>query len=128
MPQEIEVRYILPAIRKELAKVFIKYHKMNQKEAAKILGLTEAAISQYQHSKRAKEVIFSANIITEIKVSADRILADQSNKLRVIGEMNRICNLTTVRQVLCDIHRSQSKELKNCNVCFDEQLLTIKHS
>ncbi len=126
MPQEIEVRYILPAIRRELAKVFISEHKKSQKQAANILGLTEAAVSQYIHSKRAKEVVFSENIVNEIKVSADRILADKNNRQRLIAEMYRISNLTTVRQILCDIHRAQSKELEHCNVCFDESVLTIK--
>lgn len=125
MPQEIEVRYILPAIRRELAKIFIQDYKFSQKDAAKILGLTEAAVSQYQHSKRAKEVVFSDNVIKEIKVSAEKILADK-NKQRVIGEMYRISNLTTVKQILCDLHRTQSKELSNCNVCFEEGLITIK--
>ena len=126
MPQEIEVRYILPAIRRELARVLIQEHKLNQKEAAKMLGLTEAAISQYQHSKRAKEVVFSDAVVNEIRKSADKILADKSSKQRLMAEMYRITNLTTVRQVLCDIHRSQSKDLENCNVCFDEELITIK--
>ena len=125
MPQEIEVRYILPGIRRELAKTLIKDHKLSQKEAANILGLTEAAISQYRHSKRAKEVVFSNEVVNEIRVSADRILADNS-KQRLIAEMYRISSLTTVRHILCDIHRSQSKDLANCNVCFDEDLLTIK--
>ena len=126
MPQEIEVRYILPAIRKELARIFIHEHKRSQKEAAKILGLTEAAISQYQHSKRAKEVVFSEAVVNEIRKSADNILADKNSRQRLMAEMYRITNLTTVRQVLCDIHRSQSKDLENCNVCFDEELITIK--
>ena len=125
MPQEIEVRYILPAIRRELARVFIKEHKLSQKDAAGILALTEAAISQYQHSKRAKEVIFTDSVINEIRVSADRILAEKNSKQRIIAEMYRISNLTKVRQILCDIHRAQSKELENCNVCFDENLLAI---
>ena len=125
MPQEIEVRYILPAIRRELARTLIKDHKLSQKEAANILGLTEAAISQYQHSKRAKEVIFSDNVADEIKKSAEKILSGK-NKQKVIGEIYRISNLTTVRHVLCDLHRSQSKDLANCNVCFDEDLLAIK--
>ena len=125
MPQEIEVRYILPAIRRELARTLIKDHKLSQKEAANILGLTEAAISQYQHSKRAKEVIFSENVIDEIKKSAAKILSDKS-KQKVIGEIYRISNLTTVRQVLCDLHRQQSKDLATCNICFDEDLLMIK--
>ena len=126
MPQEIAVRYILPAIRRELASVFIKEHDMNQKEAAEILGLTEAAISQYQHLKRAKEVVFSENVTDEIKISAKKILANKNNKQKVIAEMYRISNLTTVKHILCDIHRQQSKELKHCNVCFDEELLAIK--
>ena len=126
MPQEIEVRYILPAIRRELAKIFIHEHKLSQKEAASMLGLTEAAISQYQHSKRAKEVVFSDSIVNEIRASANKILAEKNSKQRVIAEMYRISSLTKVRQILCDLHRAQSKDLEKCNVCFDEGLVTIK--
>ncbi len=128
MPQEIEVRYILPAIRRELARIFIEEHKLNQKEAAKMLGLTEAAISQYQHFKRAKEVVFSNDVIDEISASAKKIIAEKASKQRLIAEMYRISGLTKVRHILCDIHRAQSKELDNCNVCFDEGLVTIKTS
>ena len=126
MPQEVEVRYMLPAIRRELARIFVEEHKFNQKDAAEILGLTEAAVSQYHDSKRAKDVIFSSKVIEEIKKSASKILAEKSNKQRVIAEMYRISNLTTVKQILCDLHRSQSKELENCNICFDEGLMAIK--
>ena len=126
MPQEIEVRYIIPAVRRQLANIFITEHKLNQKEAAKLLGLTEAAISQYRHSKRAKEVVFSETVNDEIRKSAEKILADKNKRQRVIAEISRISNLTTVKHILCDIHRQQSKDLKHCNVCFDEDLLAIK--
>ena len=117
MPQEIEVRYILPAIRRELASILIKDYKKSQKEVANVLGLTEAAISQYQHSKR---------VINEIRKSADKILAEAKNKQRVVAEIYRISNLTKVRHILCDLHRSQSKDLKDCNICFEDDLLAIK--
>ena len=126
MPQDIEVRYILPAIRRELARVFIEQHKLNQKETARLLGMTEAAISQYRHSKRASEVVFSDEVTQQIRISADRILADKKNKKRVMAEMIRISGLTTVKHILCDIHRSQSKELQDCNICFEEDLIQIK--
>ena len=116
MPQEIEVRYILPAIRRELARIFIQEHKLSQKEAAQALGLTEAAISQYQHFKRAKEVIFSDSVVNEIKASANKVLAEKSSRQRLIAEIYRISNLTTVRHILCDIHRAQSKDLENVSV------------
>ena len=126
MPQEVEVRYILPAIRRELARIFIHEYKLSQKDAAKLLGLTEAAVSQYQHFKRAKEVVFSDEIVKEIKKSAEKILAEKSSKQRLIAEMYRISTLANVKQILCDLHRSQSKELGNCNICFDEGLVAIK--
>ena len=128
MPQEIEVRYILPAIRRELARIFIEEDKFSQKKAASILGLTDAAVSQYQHSKRAKDVIFSNDVVNEIRVSAKKIIAEKASRQRLIAEMYRISGLTKVRHILCDIHRAQSKELDNCNVCFDEGLITIKTS
>jgi hypothetical protein len=46
MPQEIEVWYIIPAIRKELAKRLVQHHEVAQKDVAELLGVTEAAISQ----------------------------------------------------------------------------------
>ncbi len=118
MPQDIEVRYILPAIRKELARVFVQRHNLSQKNAAKLLGLTEAAVSQYQHSKRAKEVSFSGKIIDEVCASAKMILAGKKNKNLVIAEMYRLSNLASVRSVLCGVHKSKSKGLGSCNICF----------
>ena len=126
MPQEIEVRYILPAIRRELANIFIEEYGLSQKDAAAILGLTDSAVSQYRHSKRAKEVIFSAGVTEEVKKSAEKIIADRGNRQRLIAEMYRISNLTTVRQILCDLHRAQSKDLGQCNICFEEGLVAIK--
>lgn len=125
MPQEIEVRYILPAIRKELARVFVREKNLSQKQTAKLLDVTDAAISQYLSDKRGNEVVFTEGIISEIRISADRIISDKS-KTNLIGEIYRISNLTNVRQILCDIHRSQSKELENCNVCFEVESSNIK--
>ena len=127
MPQEIEVRYILPAIRRELARVLVEEKGKSQKKTSQLLDVTEAAISQYLHMKRAKEVIFSPEVIEEIRKSAD-ILTATPTRQRLIGEMYRISNLTDVRQILCGIHRSQSKDLESCNVCFEEgMVLQIPH-
>ena len=51
-PQEIEVWYILPAIRKELV-VVLKESGLTQRKIAGMLKVTEAAISQY--SKHIKD-------------------------------------------------------------------------
>ena len=46
-------KYVLPVFRSLIAKELINTHKLTQVEAAKRLGTTQAAISQYINSKRA---------------------------------------------------------------------------
>ena len=124
MPQEIEVWYILPAIRRELAKTMIEDFKLSQKEVANNMYLTESAVSQYMNSKRAKEVIFTEAVLSEIKKSASKIVEDSKT---LVPEMLRICDLTAVKQVMCEIHKKQDVVLpENCDICLEEDLVNIK--
>jgi uncharacterized protein len=128
LPQEIEVRYIIPAIRGKLAHVLVEEKGVSQKAASKILGLTEAAISQYLNHKRGNEVMFSESVIDEIRTSAEKIRNLKSNKGEVVAEIYRISHLTNVKHIMCDMHRKQSKGLDDCTICFDEkELVQIKN-
>jgi len=51
-PCEIVTRYVLPVFRSFVAKELVEKYGFTQVEAAKKLGTTQAAISQYLHSKR----------------------------------------------------------------------------
>ena len=124
MPQEIEVWYIIPALRREIAKSMIHDHNLNQKQIAELMGLTEAAVSQYINSKRAKEVDFSDSVLEEIKNSAQRIIESPNYLLQ---EMIRLTKLTEVRYVLCDTHRKHDSTIaEDCEVCFEEDLIKIQ--
>ena len=70
MPQEIEVWYVIPALRREIAKSMIEHYNMTQKQVSGLMNLTEAAVSQYLSSKRAKEIVFGSAVLNEIKKSA----------------------------------------------------------
>ena len=65
-PQEIEVWYVLPAIRKEMAKVMAD-KGLKQVEIAEILGLTKSAVNHYLKQKRAKDVNFPEQILKTSK-------------------------------------------------------------
>lgn len=126
LPQEIEVRYIIPAIRGSLARSLVE-DGFSQKKAAILLGLTEGAISQYLNGKRGAEVLFSQEVSTEIGESATKIREEEGNKQRVAAEITRILQLPEVRHTLCELHQKQSKELEGCTICFDEQLIPINN-
>ena len=116
MPQEIEVWYLIPALRRELAKTFIKDYNLSQKKAAEILGMTSAAISQYMSSKRGKEIKFSDNELKEIKKSAKKIIGNKSNLMK---ELYDLCVLLIKSKTICEIHKSQDDNVTSiCDICF----------
>lgn len=113
-PQEVEVWYVLPALRKELS-IALK-ETMQQKDVAKLLGITESAISQYSKQKRAAKLKFNQEIKKEIKKSAKRI---EKNKTTVAEELQRLCKIIKKRHILCQLHKKYCKTpLNKCEVCF----------
>ncbi|HII17645.1 TPA: transcriptional regulator [Candidatus Woesearchaeota archaeon] len=115
MPQEVEVWYLIPSLRRELAKMFISVHGLSQKETAGILGITESAISQYLNSKRAKEMRFSAKDITIIKKAAADIVKDRGN---IREHLYRLCLQFKGSKALCDVHQEHDPTVpKDCNLC-----------
>lgn len=114
MPQEIEVWYILPAIRRELVKEMIVLG-LKQKEIASILGVTEAAVSQYVKQKRAKEVEFTNETMEQIKASARVIMQD---KERLIYEAQKILNMAKRSKTLCKVHYQHGRMPQKCEACL----------
>jgi len=66
-PCEVISRYFLPAFRSLVAKRLIKDYAFTQVAAAKKLGITQAAISQYLYSKRGAEKLNQLEKIPEVK-------------------------------------------------------------
>jgi predicted transcriptional regulator len=114
MPQEFEVWYIIPAVRKGLAEVMLR-KGLKQKDIAQKLGVTEAAISQYMKSKRAKGVKLGKDVSREIESSAGRIIKGGDS----LREMHRLTELCRKGKVLCKVHRSKGKVPKECRICLE---------
>lgn len=115
MPQEIEVWYVIPALRRELAKSFIKDHEMSQKKAAEILGITEAAVSQYVKDKRGGELKFKKDELVKIKEAASKVAKDPNNMMEVLYDL---CVYFRNEKVVCRMHKCKDKTLpKNCRGC-----------
>ncbi|MEI8185104.1 MAG: helix-turn-helix domain-containing protein [Chlorobiaceae bacterium] len=77
-PCEKAVWYYLPQIRADLAIELVKTG-MTQSQAAKKLGVTPAAVSQYIHKKRGIQTPKSRIYRQEIKTAVKKICDDASN-------------------------------------------------
>lgn len=133
MPQELEVWYVLPAIRREIAMKMIERGRP-QKNIAKMLGVTEAAVSQYKlpRSKRSRgdQIEIPDEVQPEIDKSVDKILdtwdkvenEEERSKIyeNMTHEINRIIKVLRDKGIMCDIHREHCVHVpEDCRACKD---------
>lgn len=95
VPCEVITWYVLPVIRRELATKLVKDHGITQKKTAELLGLTDAAISQYVSKKRGK-IELGGMGQEEFEKSAQRILDGEP----VNEEICRLCQFLMSNGIL----------------------------
>ena len=109
--------YIMPAIRRELT-IAMKDLGFTQKKIAKLLGVTEPAVSQYVNSKRAVNVDFNEHIKDHIKESAKKI----SDQMSLIEEMQFLMRLASNDKLKCKVCHDITGTDSSCNICYEEKL------
>ena len=107
-------------------------HKITQKEIARMLGVTEPAITQYLLKKkgqrsRGDQVVLPGEILKEIDKSADKMISEYEkariNQVEDIfetmtREINRIIRVMRDAGVMCDIHREFCAHVNDhCDAC-----------
>ena len=104
----------MPALRRDIAKRLLSKGQ-TQKKIASTLGVTEAAISQYLHSKRAQGVTFTKEFERKISAESDRI-AD--GKKTCYEALQSLCQDFRKSRELCHLHHSLEKIPQECDVCL----------
>jgi len=110
--QEIEVWYVLPALKRAIA---IKMREMGlkQSEIAEKLHLAKSAISQYFKNKRASKIKFSKDFENEIKKSASNIIRNNN----FMEEIEKLCKKFKEKGCLCEIHKKYCQLPSRCSIC-----------
>lgn len=106
-------------------------HKITQKEIARMLGVTEPAITQYLLKKKGRrsrgdQVVIPDIILKEIDKSAD-IMIQEFEKARetdeeifedMTREINRIIKIMRDEGIMCDIHKEFCAHVEDpCDAC-----------
>lgn len=119
LPQELDVWYVLPAIRKQFAEEMLK-QGLNQRQVAEMLSLTEAAVSHYAKDKRAKEDLFDNKTKTEIKKSVELVI---KNPNFIFQEIMRIDHWLKTTGFFCKIHKLKSFTPDGCELVCEKTFL-----
>ena len=126
LPAEIEAKSLIPAIRAILAKKLTTEYKMKEEVVAKVLGVTQAAISNYIRGTRGDlELIDKLSSINEIMRKVDDIAQDLvSNRAYTPGTMAKfveLCNFMRYSFIICDVHHKIESNIDEqvCELCKD---------
>lgn len=91
-PCEISMWYVVPYIRSRVAQSIVNDLGLKQAYAARKLGVTDAAVSQYLSGKRAKSDMGEEWLGMEIKKAA-KLIADTDDEAVITKEICRVCKM-----------------------------------
>jgi uncharacterized protein len=124
LPSEIEAKSLIPAIRAILARKLIKEYDLKEEVVAKVLGITQAAVSNYIRGTRGDiELISKLGSVHEVMRMIDDIATDlASNKAYTPSTMAKfvqLCNYMRYTFIICDVHHSIESHIdeKVCEQC-----------
>ena len=91
---------VLPAVRKELAILLVKKHSLSQREAAKHLGVTEAAVSQYLKSKRGSNIMLNQKAKKRIGKLAQEMIDSKKKFPKNNKNMCSLCKFVRENKII----------------------------
>jgi len=104
-----------------VAKEMVKTHGLKQEEAAKLLGTTQPAISQYLHGVRGKALKLEKNAkaMAIINNIANIQMESETPREKIMIEFCKVCALVRKEGMMCDLHRHLEPKLKieKCQLC-----------
>lgn len=118
IPCELIVWYVLPSIRRELARVLVEKHNLTQAEVARRFGVTDAAISQYLKSKRGtNKELESSGKYGEFKEEVERAAQRIMDGSDIVTETCRVCDMVKRSGMLVKVYEAHTGvKAPNC-VC-----------
>ena len=124
LPAEIESKTLIPALRAILAKKLAHVHKIREDEISKMLGVTQAAISNYIRGTRGDPDLI-AKLLAEEQVAklidelSDHLASDMAYTPSSLSKFIGLCNYIKSSLLICDIHHNLESDIdeKICKEC-----------
>ena len=124
LPSEIEAKSLIPAVRAILANKLIKEYSLKEEDVARVLGITQAAVSNYVRGTRGDmELISKLESVREVMRMIDDIAKDLStNKAytpSTLAKFVGLCNYMRYTLIICDVHHSIESNIDEqiCEQC-----------
>ncbi|MFN2434602.1 MAG: transcriptional regulator [Nitrososphaeraceae archaeon] len=124
LPSEIESRLLIPAVRAILSKELAIEKGLKEEEVARMLGITQAAVSNYLRGTRGDNELISklmslSEIMSMIKEISDDLSTNRAYTAKTLSKFIALCNYMRYSLIICDAHHSLERNIdeKVCEQC-----------
>ncbi|MEM2319009.1 MAG: hypothetical protein QW142_06315 [Candidatus Bathyarchaeia archaeon] len=122
LPCEVAVKGLLPPVRAALAKQLMTKHGLKQVEAARLLGVSQPAISLYNRKMRGKALDLEKDKTIEklIEELADALAKGGVSHKDFTLKFCEICKAARAKGLLCSMHKilDPEFEIEKCHLCM----------
>ncbi len=124
LPSEIESKLLIPAIRAILSKELVIEKGLKEEEVARMLGITQAAVSNYLRGTRGDNELISklvslSEIMSMIKEISNDLSTNRAYTAKTLSKFIGLCNYMRYSLIICDAHHSLERNIdeKVCEQC-----------
>jgi len=130
VPCEVAVKCLLPPVRAIMAKELTTKYNLKQTEAAKLLGVSQPAISLYYRKIRGNAIDLEKDpdIIKLIENLAASVAKGAISHKDFISMFCQICRTVRAKGLLCQMHRvfDPAIDFSKCELCTTTDSLKRK--
>ena len=124
LPSEIESKLLIPAIRAILSKEMVIEKGLKEEEVARMLGITQASVSNYLRGTRGDNELISklmslSEIMSMIKEISNELSTNRAYTAKTLSKFIGLCNYMRYSLIICDAHHSLERNIdeKVCEQC-----------
>lgn len=124
LPAEIESKTLIPALRAILAKRLAENHDIREDRISKMLGVTQAAISNYIRGTRGDpsliaKLLADKQVATLVDELTENLSSDMAYTPASLSKFIGLCNYIKSSLLICDIHHNLESDIdeKVCKEC-----------
>ena len=130
LPAEIESKSLIPALRAILAKDLANKYHIREDEISKMLGVTQAAISNYIRGTRGdpkliEKLLEDKQVTDMLNDISDSLSTDKAYTPSNLSKFIGLCNYIKSSLLICDIHHNLESNIDD-EICKECENMLLK--
>jgi len=124
LPCEVAVKSLVPAIRSAIARELTQTYGLKQKDVARLLGVTQTAVSKY--TRHVRGVVLKVEDVEEIQPTLKEIVVSLANgrasKYELVAKFCVACEIIRRKGLMCELCKlsDPSIDVQQCLVCHSD--------